>query len=402
MQVLISAHVASRETFSSADTDGLRRLLREVASANQRPASLLELALAATPDQDALASTLAPKTGNELAPQPAKKVVTQQGDVLPVISAGMLRQQFRHLQALQKQHQGARSGSMPVLPPEPAAPAEHAPSQRSAGSVAPGEAGLLAALQPHQSPPEAPSDCLAQAAACLAELHPSGSPSRHASQQARADHLHTPAESGSFPVAWVNAQASAAQAPAASTACTDMGHAQLGIDKITMPRLDEQLHEARPYSVLSGPGPSACKRETAYPSERLPAGICRPATVPEACCDSSAQACSMPGHLQSGWDHGSAPGQASRMVVHQEKPGQMPSHVRAQPSLIGPHSEHGGKTGNLWGSLYGRGSAAAADAAVTIQLLPAGKPATGSVKLTETAQVRSTENTLPIIMDHHN
>ncbi len=79
------------------------------------------------------------------------------------------------------------------------------------------------------------------------------------------------------------------------------------------------------------------------------------------------------------------------MVVHPQKPGQMLSHVSIQPSLIAPHSGDVGTAVKPW-EVFGQGGMlGCADAAVTVQLVPGIKPAAGSTKLTEKAQVRRTE-----------
>lgn len=91
-----------------------------------------------TPDEDTPAAHAAPATASsqpELVPQHAlQKGCARQSPPLPVISAGMLQQQFRHLQALQKGH-----GSPTRVGPVPAAPAAAAasrpPAQQPAGGA---------------------------------------------------------------------------------------------------------------------------------------------------------------------------------------------------------------------------------------------------------------------------
>lgn len=93
------------QTPDSAFVEGLGCLISRVKPPDQDTAFPADESISAARDTETLAASLTPERGFELAPQPAKKAVTQQGVVLPVISAGMLQQQYRQLQAMQKQQQ---------------------------------------------------------------------------------------------------------------------------------------------------------------------------------------------------------------------------------------------------------------------------------------------------------
>ena len=387
LQVLISGHVTLRQAPISAHTESLGSLLSQVTAHVQGSVPVPDLAPAATPGQGMPAGTLASKVGSELAPQPAKKVVTQQGSILPVISAGMLRQQIRHLQALQKHQQGARSGSMPLLASDPAAWAKNASCQQSVAEP-PEQAGHLAAMQRglHQSAPETHSVSLPRSAPSLVELHPSVAPTKRASQQLG----HSLKHSTGGAIAQMSAQgahASAAQASAASAACSKNGGDQHSAFITAVSRQPGAL----PISAALLPRPPTHEGQPGCPAARLSHSTCHPASGLAAGHDSSAGAHSMPGHLNPGWVCRPAFAQASCMVVHPQKPGQMLSHVSIQPSLIAPHSGGVGTAGKPWEVSRQGGMLGCADAAVTVQLLPAVKPAAGSAKLTEKAQVRRTE-----------
>ncbi len=93
------------QTPDSAFVEGLGCLISQVMPPDQDTAVQADENISAARDTDKLAASLTSERGFELAPQLAKKAVTQQGDVLPVISAGMLQQQYRQLQAMQRQQQ---------------------------------------------------------------------------------------------------------------------------------------------------------------------------------------------------------------------------------------------------------------------------------------------------------
>ena len=380
LQVLISGHVLMRQAPNPLSNESLGRLL-SLRVPDQGSVPLPRLVPAATLDQDMLTGKLAPEPGSELAPQPAKKVLTQQGHSLPVISAGMLRQQFRHLQALQKQQQGARSGSTPLLAPDPAAMAGHAPHQQLASGLALREAGPLALLQqppnslPRWSTPEMQQLPLAQAAASFGEVRCGKSPSRmlisvcreEASRQPGSERLHNLTHSVGCPDTQCcaqGAQATAAQAQAVSAVCSDKHQGRLSALLPAAPSHDERLHQAWP--VCARLCPRACGDKVAYPAEQLPRGTCRPVSGPDVRFDSSATARSMPCHPGPDRAHGSALAGSSCTAVHGEWPGHAPLHVSAQPSLKAPVCGRGDRRGDFQ---------VIADAAVTLQLVPAQKPA---------------------------
>ena len=390
--MLISGHVTPRQAPTSAHTESLGSLLSQVAAHVQGSGPLLKLASAATHGQGMPASTLAPKAGAELEPQPAKKVVTQQGSLLPVISAGMLWQQIRHLQALQKHQQGARSGSMPLPALPPAASAKHASCQQSAGAIALEQAGHSVAhpQQPRQSTGERRSVLPAHADGSLSqlpELHPSTVPSRHASQQPASHSLRHPASGAVAQVSAQGAHASAAQGLAASAVPCDSGQMQHGTFITAVPR----QQEVWPGSASIVPRPSTQREQPTCPAARRSDSTCQPASGLAVGHDSPAVAHSIAGHMESGRVCRLPFAPTACVMGHLQKPGHSLPHVSIQPSLMAPHHGGGRGAGTPWEVLNEGGLLGSADAAVTVQLLPAVKSAVASNKPAEKAQVWRTE-----------
>ena len=305
--------------------------------------------------------------------------------MLPIISAGMLRQQIRHLQALQKHQQGARSGSMPLPASDPAALAESVSCQQPASAVASEQPGHCAATrqQPQQRTTETHTELPAHAAVSLAKIHPSVPPSQEASQQPGSHSLGRPANGAVAQLSSQGAHASAAQAPSFSAVCCDYGDGQRSACISAVPR----QQEVWPGSAPTVPRPSAHREQPPCPAAQLSHSTCYRASQLAMGRDSSAAAHSVPGDLEPGGVGRSAIAQAPRMLVHPEKPGKLPPYVSINLHAMGPHSGAGGMAGIPWQALKGGGLLGPADAAVTVQLLPAVKAAVGSTELTEKAQV---------------
>ena len=400
--------MALGQALTLPSSDSLDRNLSQVRAPDQRSVPLPKLALAATPNQDMLTGTLAPKACSELAPQPAQKPLTQQGATLPVISAGMLRQQFRHLQALQKQQQGARSGAMPLPATHPASIARHVPHQQPASGLALKETGPLAALQqqrgglPRCSTPDTQHLQLAQGAASVGEARLNNSVQSEVSKSAHrvcrkdaTQHLHNLAQPGAGPAARLcaqAAQASAAQAQAASTACADKHQGLLSALPRAAPRHAASLHGVWPECAAPVPGPPAYGHAAVHPAERLLGCAWGRANGSDVRLDSSATPRSVPGHPGSAGAHGSA--LASCAAVLGERPGHAPLHISAQPSPKPSRIGHKDEASSVQEGSAHRGFAMPADAAVTVQLLPARKPIAEPASPPQEPQVWRTASSL--------
>ena len=176
LQVLITHGVSMHQVPAAAFVEGLGRLISSIRQPKQDAPVAVPAATSAQAQQAAAVLT----------PQPISNTVMQQVEKLPVISAGMLQQQFRQLQALQQQ--GANSAGMPQQSAHPlfaanvAAAAGRAQAQRPAGIAPRAQPGQQQSRgAPHSSAPSAHRALPQQAAASAAQPEPPGLPARQAS-----------------------------------------------------------------------------------------------------------------------------------------------------------------------------------------------------------------------------
>ena len=176
LQVLITHGVSMHQVPAAAFVEGLGRLVSSIRQPKQDAPVAVQAATSAQAQQAAAVLT----------PQPISKTVMQQVGELPVISAGMLQQQFRQLQVLQQQ--GANSAGKPqqsahtLLAANLAAAAGRAQAQRPAGIAPRAQPGQQQSRGgPHSSAPSAHRALPQQAAASAAQPEPPGLPARQAS-----------------------------------------------------------------------------------------------------------------------------------------------------------------------------------------------------------------------------
>lgn len=176
LQVLITHGVSMHQVPAAAFVEGLGRLISSIRQPKQDAPVAVPAATSAQAQQAAAVLT----------PQPISNTVMQQVEKLPVISAGMLQQQFRQLQALQQQ--GANSAGMPQQSAHPllaanlAAAAGRAQAQRPAGIAPRAQPGQQQSRgAPHSSASSAHRALPQQAAASAAQPEPPGLPARQAS-----------------------------------------------------------------------------------------------------------------------------------------------------------------------------------------------------------------------------